>query len=328
MKRYLLIILMTGFVFSEASQAQVSMKKVGQSTMNFLEVGISPRAAGLGNAYTAICDDAESIFYNPAGLAGTSSGYSVFLSQTQWIADINYTAGAITKSFGNLGTVGISVLSVNYGDIQGAIPVEGGEGYELTGNVDLGAYAFGLAYARQISSQFYMGGLIQYVGQKLGSNNLETGTVKNTANKLTLNFGVKYITNFKKFSFAMAIRNFSTEVKYEEYNTQMPLIFNVGASIDLMEFFSPNQNGAPLTLSAEFQHPNNYTERVNIGCEYTLMKMFALRAGYEFNRDLAGFSAGVGVTPDLLGGKFGINYSYSAFDVFDAVNRFSLNVKF
>ena len=37
MKKDLLIILMIGLVFSGAGQAQVNMKKVGQSTMNFLD---------------------------------------------------------------------------------------------------------------------------------------------------------------------------------------------------------------------------------------------------------------------------------------------------
>lgn len=328
MKKYTGLVLLIGLILSGLSEAQVDMKKVGQSTMNFLDVSISPRAAGLGNAYISICDDAESIFYNPAGLAGLSSGYSAFISQTQWLADINYTAGAIATSLGNLGTIGLSVLSVDYGDIQGALPVEGGEGYELTGNVNIGAYAFGLAYARQISNQFYMGGLLQYAGQQLGSNNLASETVENKANKITLNFGVKYITNFKKFNFAMSIRNFSTEVKYEEYNSQMPMVFMVGAGIDLLEFVEPNHDGEPFMLSAEFLHPNNYTERVNVGGEYTLSGLIAFRAGYEFNRDLAGFSAGFGILPHFGGNSFAINYSYSSLDVFDDVNRFSINVAF
>lgn len=328
MKREKLIYLMIMLISPCLLWAQVDMKKVGQSTMNFLQVTISPRAAALGNAYTALCDDAESIFYNPAGLAGISSGYSAFISQTQWIADINYTAGAVAKSLGNLGTIGLSVLSVDYGDVIGAVPIEGGDGYELTGNVNLGAYAFGLAYARQISNQFYMGGLLQYVGQQLGSNELVTGMVENNSNKITMNFGVKYITNFKKFAFAMAIRNFSTEVKYEEYNSQMPLVFMVGGSIDLLEFVAPDHSGQPLTLSAEFLHPNNYTERVNVGGEYSLFSLLAVRAGYEFNRDLSGFNAGFGIMPQFAGSTFALNYSYSAFDIFDDVNRFSLNVSF
>jgi len=332
MKRLILFLIIISICFCLApeSQAQVGMKKLGQSTMNFLKVGVSARAASMGNAYTAIGNDVESVFYNPAGLAGVSSGFSAFVSHTQWIADINYTAGAVAKSFGNFGTFAISVLAVDYGDIQGVqlISESDPKGYLETGNVDVGAYAFGLAYARQISSQFSMGGMVQYVSQRLGETELADGVVTNEISKLTFNFGVKYLTNFKKFRFAMAIRNFSTAAKYEEVSAQLPLLFVVGAGMDLLDVFTPNHSGDPLLVSVEFLHPNNYTERVNVGCEYTLLGMLALRAGYEFNRDLAGLSAGIGFSPKILDGRLGSNYSYSAFDMFDMVNRFSLNVKF
>ena len=94
--------------------------------------------------------------------------------------------------------------------------------------VNFGAYAFGLAYARQISNLFSIGGMVQYVGQNLGETELATSTVENSMKKVTANFGVKYLTDFKKFRFAMSIRNFSTAAKYEEVNAQLPLVFMIG----------------------------------------------------------------------------------------------------
>ena len=327
---HILLVLSLFLTFS-TTYSQVDVKKKGQSTMNFLKVGISPRATGMGNAYTSICNDVESIFYNPAGLTGTSSRYSAFVSQTQWIADINYQAGAVALNLGTLGTFAVSALTVDYGDIQGARlhASDDGQGYLLTDNVDVNAYAFGLAYARQISQQFSMGGLVQYVGQKLGDSMTQAGaTVENAQSTVTLNFGVKYITDFKNFRFAMSLRNFSTSVKYEEYSAHMPIVFAVGTGIDVLDVLMSGHNGNPLMLSAEFLHPNNYTERVNVGGEYVLLDMIALRAGYEFNRDLYGLSAGFGLSPQLAGNRLSINYSYSSFDVFEDVNRFSLNIAF
>ncbi|MDZ7722271.1 MAG: PorV/PorQ family protein [candidate division KSB1 bacterium] len=267
------------------------------------------------------------MFYNPAGLAGLESNFDIFLGQTRWIADINYSAGAAAMNLGNFGTVGISVISVDYGDIQGAdlISLSDPKGYVETGNVDVGAFAFGLAYARQISEEFSMGGLVQYVGQQLGDTNVSNGTVTNAQQKLTLNFGIKYLSTFKKFRFAMALRNFSTQVKYEEMDTELPLIFMFGIGIDMLDVIKPGHGGDPLLVSAEFLHPNNYTERVNIGAEYSLMGLLTLRTGYEFNRDLGGLSAGIGIKQELAGKGLEINYSYSTFDMFNNVNRFSLN---
>ncbi|OVE79693.1 hypothetical protein BVY01_01825 [bacterium I07] len=331
MKKILAILVFSMFYLIRIPSAhtQVGMKKLGQSTMNFLKIGVSPKAAAMGNAYVSMGNDVESVFYNPAGLAAITSGFNAFASHTQWIADINYTAGALAKSFGNFGTFAVSVLAVDYGDIQGADLVSGtdAKGYVETGNIDVGAYAFGLAYARPISNRFSMGGQIQYVGQKLGDAEAATGMTENTINKLTFNFGIRFQTGVKDFTFAMAIRNFATQAKYEEVTAQLPLIFIVGSSIDLLQFFS-NDSRDSFLISAEFLHPNNYTERVNVGGQYSFMGLVSLRAGYEFNRDLAGLSAGIGLGHTIGGKRMEINYSYSDFDFFDGVNRLAVNITF
>ena len=53
------------------------------------------------------------------------------------------------------------------------------------------------------------------------------------------------------------------------------------------------------------------------------MKMFALRAGYEFPNDEHGFSAGVGFHKDISGVNFGLDYAYTPFGIFGDVHRFS-----
>jgi hypothetical protein len=319
--------LFTVLIVSTPVIGQVTLKKLGQNTMGFLEVAVSAKAVAMGNAYTALSNDVVSMFYNPAGLAEIESGYNAFASYTGWIADINYSAGAIAKSFGKLGTFAVSALMVDYGEIQGARLLSQADprGYELTGNVDVGSYAFGLGYARKISDQFSIGGLIQYAGQNLGQSELALETVDNKVNTFVLNFGVKYYpVNTSSFRFAMAIRNFSSNIKYEEVSAQLPMVFMVGAAWNVMELFTTDQGNHSFMISTEFLHPNDYTERVNIGGEYSLGGLIALRGGYEFNRDLTGLSAGVGFGPVISGKKLEINYSYSDFDVFDAVNRFSI----
>ena len=79
-----------------------------------------------------------------------------------------------------------------------------------TDDIDVGAYAFGLTYARPISNRFSMGGQIQYVGQKLGESEAAIGMTKNTISKFSFNFGIRFQTGFKDFTFAMAIRNLAT----------------------------------------------------------------------------------------------------------------------
>jgi len=315
----------------------VGLKKLGQSTMNFLQVGVVPRASSLGDAYTAVGVGAGSIFFNPAGLAQMDGRVELLLSNTEWVADITYMAGAVALNLDNWGVVGFSVLTVDYGDIIGTSLLSSDtfstnpKGYIETGMVEnVGAFAFGLSYSRWISDRFTMGGTARYVGQQLGQAAGAFGTEQFDATKVVFDFGVNYLTGFKSFRFGMSIRNFATAVKYQEISTQLPLTFAVGGAMDMMDILNPDQSEEhQLLLSVEFTHPNNYTERLNLGIEYTFMNLFAVRGGYNGNNDVLGFNAGFGVTPEISGKKVAINYSYSAIEnYFDDINRFSVGFSF
>lgn len=321
-------LVLSACIISQA-QAQISMKKLGQSTMNFLSVSVSPKAAAMGNAYTALSYDAEATFYNPAGLAHLTSGYSAMVSRTQWIADINYTAAAIAKSFGTVGSFGLNIISVDYGDIEGTqlLSRTDPQGFETTGPIDnVGAFALGLTYGRQISSQFAIGGEVQYARQQLGDNPILNTT--NESNKLVYNFGINFQTGFESLNFAMAIRNFATSVEYEEITAQLPLNFMFGVAMDVLDLFQAGSENTALLVSTEFSHPNNYTERVNVGAQLSLMQMFHIRGGYQSNQDIGSFSAGFGVSPQIAGNKLEINYAFTDTDIFGGVNRFSVNASF
>ena len=53
------------------------------------------------------------------------------------------------------------------------------------------------------------------------------------------------------------------------------------------------EHANPLLVSIDAIHPRDYTERINLGAEYVLMDMIALRAGYRFNYDEEGLTAGL-----------------------------------
>ena len=310
---------------------QVGLNKLAQSTMNFQLVSLSPKASAMGEAYYAVNKGAESIFYNPAGLANMGDNtFNVVVDYTQWIADIDYLGGAAAWNLKNYGTLGISLMSVNYGTIYGTSldPNAGSAlGYIDNGMLsNVSAYSFGISYAKAISEQFAIGGNIRIAGQNLGVNNFNNGaSVKNDASKLVFDAGVIYYTDFKKFRFGMAIRNFSSNIIREAIYEQLPLTFTVGTAIDLLDFINPNHSqDDAFTLAVDFLHSNNYSERFNLGAEYKFLGMVALRAGYQTNRDLASWSAGIGLNKTIDGNEIEVNYSYSKMDIFKNVSRLSV----
>ncbi len=336
MMKKIRIILITILVFSSQNFAQVDLNKTAQSTMNFLLVGTSSRASALGEAFNAIGIGSESMFYNPSGLTELNKNFDISINYTSWIADIKYLSGGAAWNLGNYGVVGVNMLTVDYGDIYGTSLLSPGEanlypsGFKENGILsNVGAYSFGLAYAKAISEAFSVGGNVKLVGQNLGESSFGTSSKKNDATKLAVDAGVKYKTEFNGFTFGMSIRNFSTNIKREEIEEQLPLLFSLGAAINVMETVDKDlaENNSIL-LAVDFLHPNNYSERMNFGLEYQYLQMISVRFGYQTNRDLASWSAGLGFNTSISDYDVGISYSYSKFDFFDSVSRISINFIF
>ena len=336
MMKKIRLILITVLVFSSQNFAQVDLNKTAQSTMNFLLVGTSSRASALGEAFNAIGIGSESMFYNPSGLTEMNKNFDISLNYTSWIADIKYLSGGAAWNLGNYGVVGFNILTVDYGDIYGTSLLTPGEanlypsGFKENGVLsNVGAYSFGLAYAKAISEAFSVGGNVKLVGQNLGESSFGTSSKKNDATKLAVDAGVKYKTEFNGFTFGMSIRNFSTNIKREEIEEQLPLLFSLGAAINVMETVDKDlaENNSIL-LAVDFLHPNNYSERMNFGLEYQYLQMISVRFGYQTNRDLASWSAGLGFNTSISDYDMGISYSYSKFDFFNSVSRISINFIF
>ncbi|HPR89642.1 MAG TPA: hypothetical protein PL181_16640, partial [bacterium] len=116
--------------------------------------------------------------------------------------------------------------------------------------------------------------------------------------------------------------------KREEIREQLPLTFTMGAAMNLFDLFQAEPSQHQLTLSVDFVHPNNYTERMNAGLELLLLHKLALRGGYQGNQDVASWSAGFGVRTSLGGSDLAVDYAWSFMDTFADVSRFSLGIGF
>ena len=307
-----------------------ALKKLGQTGLKFLDVGVGARPAAMAEAYTVISDDANAIFHNPAGIAQMEAkNFDIIVSRTQWFADIAYNAVGIAVNGGVWGNFGLSVIPApDYGDIFGTVVSDNEQGFEETGPVDVSAFAFGLAYGRKFTDKFMIGGHVKYAYQHLGSNPMldkerdSLYTQVNELSTLAYDFGTIFYPGFKSFRFGMSIRNFSAAVGYEEYGFQLPLTFKIGVGMDVLDLFGEHP-GQSLLVAIDAVHPRDYTERILLGGEYSI-GLLKLRAGYKFNYSEEGLCAGVGIY--TKGVK--LDYAYNAFGAFDLVNRITLGVSF
>lgn len=310
-------------------------QKLAQSGMKFMNATLDARTAGLGEAVTAIDGNAALLFANPASVARQENFLNATAGSMTWIADIKYMFGAATFApfGGDFGIIGVSAMSVNYGDFIETIPASNTAGFYELGTFRPYAFSFGISYANALNDKLALGGTIKYAKQSLGAavngvdaNNNYTRK-DNVTGVMAFDFGLLYRTGFRSLNFAMSVKNFSQEIKFEKENFQLPLTFRIGLSfnaMDLMESIDKNMHSLLLTVDAV--HYRDYPEQLSIGGEYTFMNTISLRAGYNTPADERSYTLGVGVKQSYQNYGLGVDYSYTPYGVFNAVHRVNLNV--
>ena len=332
MKKFILFIALLMFVFSIDATAAT---KVAQSGCGFLDVSMGARASGMGEAFTVIGQDATALFYNPAGIGEIEGNFDVSVGGTRWIADIQYLYVAGVYNAGVWGKFGFSLITPDYGDIYGTKVVEGADyGYEPTGLLDVSAFSAGIAYAREFTDKFTVGGQVKYVTQHLGASDFELhptpedtviASIDNKIATPAFDFGLLFAPGFKSFAFGMSVRNFCPRVTYERIGFEFPLTFALGVGMDVLDFLGDHPDYS-LNIGADMVHPRDWDEQYHVGGEFSFKNMIFLRAGYKFNYFAEGLNAGVGLNV----GGVKIDYSYSEFDLpgIDMVNRVSAGFAF
>ena len=189
------------------------------------------------------------------------------------------------------------------------------------------AFAMGLGYGRSLSENFSIGGQLKKAFQYLGENVVpisDTSKVveNNVSNAVAFDFGTIYVTDWNDFTFGMSVRNFSDEAQYAYDGFQLPLTFRIGCSINIFKLTPSFSKSHSLLLAIDALHPRSYTQRMNIGLEYSFMGIISARIGYLHNYDERDFTFGAGVRL----GVFKINYALTPFGVFDTVSRVSIGI--
>ena len=304
-------------------------KKLGQTGFQFLSISSDARSGGMADAMTTLHAGSVSLFHNPAGLSKQEGAFDFNFSSNNWIAGIKHDAFSFSYSPQNglLGVFGFSLLNVDYGDMQGTMVWDNNQGYIDTEVFRPSAFAIGFGYGRSLSKNFSVGSHFKKAFQYLGKNVVPVSdSVKvvqnNVASSIAFDFGTIYITDWNDFTFGMSIRNFSNEVQYAYDGFQLPLTFRIGASINILNLISSIGKPHSLLLAIDALHPRSYSERLNIGIEYSFMDYITTRVGYLHNYDERSLTYGAGVSLGFLT----IDYALTPFGVFDSVNRLGINI--
>ena len=337
-KMQISIFLMTLFLVTLSGN---SVTKVGTAAANFLKIGVGARAIAMGGAYVSLADEASAMFWNPAGIALIKGG-EAFFNHSEWIADINFDYAGVVFSIPQVGTFGLNATFLSMADMERTTELYP----EGTGQLfSAGSNALGISFARSLTDRFSIGFNVKYINEHI---------LNSSATGYAIDIGTLFITQFKGMRIGANISNFGTKMQMSgrdllvqhdvdpqregnndrinaDWKTDkfdLPLNLRVGISLDLLQNVDNNQ----LWLSVDAVHPNDNVESLNIGGEYVLYNVLALRAGYASIRSEEtekGLTLGAGLNYKFIGNvSVKIDYAYESFGRFNNLQKVSFGIGF
>jgi hypothetical protein len=312
-----------------------------RGTAGASELLVNPwtRSTGWGGVNIANVRGLEAMFNNAAGLAFVGNVEVAYANTMLYGGRSGLTSGATINTFGigirvfDAGVLGAYVMSMGFGDID----VTKYENPEITNGTFSPSYMnINVAYAHSFTRSIHGGAVIKLVTES---------TDNVSASGFGIDAGIQYVTGeFDQLKFGISLKNWGPSMSYggtglslQMINTagnnftvetrsaemELPTCLNIGLSYDFL-FEKWDQC---LTVAASFTSNAFLRDNYTLGFEYSLLKMFQLRAGYIFqpgifsDSDRAtavnGICAGASVDIPLSkkeGNNTGItvNYSYQS----------------
>ena len=262
-------------------------------TAAVFDIGMGARALGMGGAFVAVADDANAIYYNPAGLANVEGHKVTSLYSTLYGAGNYIGAGYAQKNVG-VGVIGL-MSTVTEKDEYG----NPGNEFGYREGALMGGYArnFGM---------FSFGGSLKLYSQTI-PNNEGFGVTGDVGALIEMPW-------MEGFRLGAVARNVGGTAKWQSgYTDQFDPEYVIGASMKPIP---------KLVVAADFDISN---ATGHVGAEYKIMPQFAVRAGGVFAEDGdMRFTAGAGFSVQ----NFQIDYAYQGHTALPDSHWLSLGMSF
>lgn len=267
----------------------------GETGASFLKMGAGARAAGMGEAYSALADDVFAAFWNPAGLGQINTPEIGFMYNPWFLGIVQGYFGFACPT--KIGTMGSSITYLSYGKMQG---------YDSSGNPTSSFRASDMAlvfsYGRESSESLLLGLNLKYISEIIEND---------SASALAFDVGSLWESPVENLSFGLNVQNIGSKIKFA--NQKDPLPFNIKAGGG----FKPSDS---LILGLDLNFPNDSNSYLNLGGEWKRYPV-AFRLGYKGLT--SSLTYGVGL--DFKGVEF--DYAFTLYEELRNSYRFSLLIK-
>ena len=314
--------------------------RIGTSGGNQVLVPVGARGIALAGSERVYSSGLESVYWNPAGLARSQSP-TVLASSMDLFNDMGVNYFGASGNFDKLGMLGVTVKSIDMGDIP-VTTVEDMDGLG-GGTFKPTLTTMGITYANSFSDRSFFGVTGKIVYESIP---------RATASALALDIGVQYtgLAGVDGLGLGLVLNNIGTDMHYEgsgltgQGTTEDGIsdFLNREASYDKLPStynMSLSYSVAGAILGMTYTSHNFSYDELNLGGEYTLNDMFHLRAGLTSpmleedsmndGETLYSMNFGAGLKYSLYGVNLVVDYTMrNQSDSFNTSNVFSLGLVF
>lgn len=316
-----------------------AQRNAGRNGAAFLKVGVGAREVAMGSAVSSISNDANQIFWNPAGTAlRDDQTLSASFSYGSWIGDIGYTAAAVGYNLGSYGTISAGVQAFGVSDI----PANRQNGYDdpiLQGQVtDTGTsdtygfqdLALSVAYAHRFNDRLSLGATAKLVNESIDDV---------SATAVGFDFGSVYDIGVNGWKISARLNNLGSDMTFYNQSNPLPLNFSIGTSI-----YPVNTEALRVMVALDATKQQDTQQLIFGGTEVSFYDLLFLRGGYKFNYSgtsdggtadreaidttIENYSIGGGIQYAISGNPVGVDYAFTSMDLLDNVHRISLRIGF
>ena len=306
------------------------------------------RSAGLHTMGTSMISGVEAMRLNIAGLSRVE-GTEVLISHARYLegTGIKMNAFGLAQKVGKNGTIGVSLMSLDFGDI----PITTTSSPEGTGGTfSPNFFNLGIGYSHVFENKISVGILVRTISESTADLN---------AFGFAIDAGVQYVTGPEdNFKLGLSLRNVGSpmsfggqglaqqltvpdnqnnfQLTYENRSSsfELPSVLNIGISYDFIV-----SEKHRITAIGNFTSNSFSRDNIGGGVEYSFNDRFMLRGGYKY--DIGNTAGEENVYTGIAGGvsinvpvkkqsntSFGIDYAYRTTNPWGGTHNLAIRLGF